>query len=44
MSQAAGECSWLHAYCTALSASLLLWGQIQKEKDTLQEREVEKKP
>lgn len=25
-----GECSWLHAYCASLTASLLLWGQMQR--------------
>lgn len=29
-----GECSWLHAYCATLTASLLLWGQMQREGDT----------
>lgn len=36
MSQAAGECSWLHSPVSKL-ASL---GQMQKEEYTLQEREV----
>lgn len=32
-----GECSLLHTYCTALTACLLLWGQMQREGDILQE-------
>jgi len=38
MSQTAetGERSWLHAPCAALTASLLLWGQAQREGDTSQ--------
>lgn len=35
-----GVCSWLHANCTALTACLLLWGQMQKEGDILQETQV----